>query len=213
MKSLLKLLIPQFFIKIILLFKDNKKFLNHKEFANNFYQGIKKPTNSLDLGSGLSPQNPFKALNVFGVDLMEYPNNPNIKKCDLGIEELPFDDSYFDVITAYDLIEHIPRVVYLNDRKKYPFIFLMNEIHRCLRTDGIFLSKTPSFPFQSAYQDPTHVNIITPKTFEFYFCSLNGKPYAKRYGFNGDFKLIKQGWDGQDLISLMKKNNSSNEIN
>jgi len=45
----------------------------------------------------------------------------------------------------------------------------MNECYRVLKKDGVFLSMTPIYPYLGAFQDPTHVNIITVDTFTNYF--------------------------------------------
>jgi len=50
-----------------------------------------------------------------------------------------------------------------------PFIYFMNECYRVLKKDGVFLSMTPIYPYLGAFQDPTHVNIITVDTFTNYF--------------------------------------------
>ena len=79
----------------------------------------------------------------------------------------------------------------------------MNEIGRCLKPNGIFLSHTPAFPHQQAFQDPTHVNIITEATFKNYFDEK--QKLAKAYGFKGAFRILKQGWSGPHLISVLTK--------
>jgi SAM-dependent methyltransferase len=85
---------------------------------------------------------------------------------------------------------------------KYPFIDLMNEIHRILKPGGLFLSRTPAYPHKEAFQDPTHVNIITEDTFPTYFCN---EYLARIYGFNGAFTLITQEWCRPSLLTLIKK--------
>ena len=120
----------------------------------------------------------------------------------MAIESIPFPADYFEFVTAYQFIEHIPRVIYMPTRRN-SFIELMNEIHRVLKTDGMFLSVTPAYPQSAAFQDPTHVNIITEETFPYYFCY----PYTwgSLYGFSGQFKLIKQEWMGCNLVTQMQK--------
>lgn len=166
----------------------------------------KLDSKSLDLGCGKTPKNPFVAESLYGVDV-DYGVDPknNIYPCDLGIEKLPFPDEHFDFVTAFDLIEHIPRLAYIDNKRHSPFIFLMNEVCRVLKKDGVFLSHTPAYPKIAAFSDPTHVNVISVKTFQLYFCS----PYnwASRYGFDGAFELIKQGWDKENLVTLMRKKN------
>jgi SAM-dependent methyltransferase len=100
-------------------------------------------TKTLDLGCGLKPRNPFNADELFGIDIR--PNeNQNIKVADLAIEAIPFPDDHFDYVSAYDFIEHIPRVIY-NPNRRFSFIELMNEIYRVLKMGGTFASFTPHF--------------------------------------------------------------------
>lgn len=158
-------------------------------------------SNTLDLGCGSTPRNPFGANNFYGVDLFEQ-SDEKIKVADLAINPIPFENDTFDFITAYDFIEHIPRVIYSPSRS-FPFINLMNEIFRCLKPGGYFLSHTPAYPYSPLFRDPTHVNYITEETFSIYFDDINN--YAKIYGFNGGFEITEQGWNGFTLITLMRK--------
>lgn len=159
------------------------------------------PTEStLDLGCGTQIANPFNVKYLYGIDIRENVN-PNIKVADLNVEPIPFPDNYFDSVTAYDFIEHVPRLIYCPQRR-FPFIELMNEIFRVLRPGGFFVSNTPAYPDEKAFQDPTHVNIITEKTFENYFCHQH--LWARMYGFNGQFILVSQVWDDGKLQSIMR---------
>jgi SAM-dependent methyltransferase len=160
-------------------------------------------TRTLDLGCGLDPKNPFNLDEVFGIDIRE-SHNSNIKIADLNIEGIPFDSQFFDAVTAFDFIEHVPRILYA-PKRIFPFINLMNEIHRVLKYGGFFLSYTPAFPQAPAWRDPTHVNIITEETFPQYFCEPEYT--AKIYGFNGGFRLIEQYWhtNGIHLVTTMQK--------
>jgi len=156
---------------------------------------------TLDLGCGDAPRNPFNANHVFGVDLLDLPEK-NVRGADLAIEAIPFGDSTFDFVTAYDFIEHVPRVLYLPKRRN-PFVELMNEIYRVLKVGGKFLSFTPAYPHPEAFYDPTHVNVISEKTFPLYFD--NQLMLARRYGFSGQFKVDGQQWQGAHLWTLMTK--------
>ena len=158
-------------------------------------------TKSLDLGCGPNPNNPFNAQEVYGVDIRDNLAS-NIKASDLALDQIPFDNESFEYVTAFQFIEHIPRVIYTPKRRN-SFVELMNEIHRVLKYDGVFLSVTPAFPHNAAFQDPTHINIITEETFPLYFDNVN--KWAKIYGFTGNFQIIKQEWMGANLITQMLK--------
>ena len=146
----------------------------------------------LDLGCGDTPRNPYKATELFGVDLTLGLRevDEHFKACNLVCEPIPFVDSYFDSVSGFDVIEHIPRqsVDHQNKAIINPFVNLINEIYRVLKPGGLFYASTPAFPSPEAFQDPTHVNIITDGTHE-YFCG--GNPDARIYGFTGQFVAIE----------------------
>lgn len=156
-------------------------------------------TKHLDLGCGSKPKNPYNQSRLYGLDVSKI-NIPKkqksliheIKVCNLIFDQIPYPDNHFDSISAYDFLEHIPRITTIIKNKKhtnrYSFIECMNEIYRVLKNQGKFYAMTPFYPDPSAFIDPTHVNFITDKT-HFYFCepSLG----AKIYGFNGRFEIIR----------------------
>ena len=152
---------------------------------------------SIDLGSGPEPKNPFKAENVIGIDLQDF--GPNVKKCEIGFEPLPFEDSSVDFCTAFDFLEHVPRFggAYPN---RNPFIFVMNEIWRVLKNGGKFYAETPAYPFPTAFGDPTHVNYITSDTVRYFATERMGDgmllrdgklQLGQRYGFKGEFIALR----------------------
>jgi SAM-dependent methyltransferase len=161
-------------------------------------------TKTLDLGCGKTPKNPFEANTLYGVDVdWGIDETRHVLPCDLGIEPIPFGDGTFEYVTAFDLIEHIPRLIYKGDERRYPFIYLMSEVSRVLKPGGIFLSHTPAAPRGAVDVDPTHVNAITVDTFKSYFCEPLS--WASRYGFTGRFGLIEQAWCGDNLVTLMRR--------
>ncbi len=147
----------------------------------------------LDLGCGLSPRNPYNRNEVFGCDIREIDLAVEAigfgyMRANLVTNPIPFPDNYFDSVSAFDFLEHIPRQVILpTGEAKNPFVELMNEIHRVLKPGGLLLSVTPAYPHKSAFTDPTHVNIITDQTHAYF---TGPSPSASMYGFNGSFEIV-----------------------
>lgn len=151
------------------------------------------PTRHLDLGCGRFPRNPYGQNELHGVDirLITEIQVPGIQfhEANLMMGKLPFPDRMFDSVSAYDFLEHVPRILAGPDGTlAYPFITLMNEIYRILRGGGKFFGLTPCYPSKQVFQDPTHVNFLTVDTHE-YFCGE--KPLGRMYGFCGQFKALR----------------------
>jgi SAM-dependent methyltransferase len=146
----------------------------------------------LDLGCGFNPRNPYNADELYGIDLHEQhksiSDNFTYTSVNLILEKIPFEDNYFDSISAYDFIEHIPRLINYENKIIFPFIELMNEIYRVLKPNGNFYALTPAYPMESAFVDPTHVNIITKKTHNYFTTPHNT---ARMYGFHGNFLKLR----------------------
>lgn len=166
-------------------------------------------TTSLDLGCGDKPRNPFDAGVVYGIDLLANPQNL-VSAADLALEPIPFSESYFDFVTAYDFLEHVPRLIFARpwnggaaQVRRYPFVDLMSEIWRVLKLGGKFLSHTLAYPHALAFRDPTYVNIITEETFSLYFDATHCM--ARRYGFKGGFYIETQTWQVPWLVTIMEK--------
>lgn len=152
----------------------------------------------------------------YGIDFIAQPDK-NIIGMDLSRDKIPFEKTFFDVVTCLDVLEHIPRID-LNYKTRYPFIELMNEIFRIMKPLGYLLIRTPFFD-NSFFNDPTHVNPITEKLIFTYFCNKSEyfnkfpeKPWAKNYGFSGEFELLnfnktkRINYDNEfDMIFLLQK--------
>ena len=150
-------------------------------------------TRHLDLGCGQVPRNPYARDELFGVDLCGSAQGGPIRQANLVLQPIPFDDGRFDSVSAYDFLEHVPRVLATADglATRFPFIELMNEVWRVLRPGGLFYASTPAYPHANAFVDPTHVNVITDGTHRYF---TQPEKRAAMYGFVGDFKCRRAQW-------------------
>ncbi len=149
----------------------------------------------LDIGAGVRPRNPFQAKSVFALDANEGDASSiafTHVKGDLT-KVLPFPTSSFSSLSAFDVLEHIPRWERNGEEIDYPFIGLMNEVHRLLKPGGIFMAVTPAFPSSAAFADPTHVNLISRETIR-YFAGEDAWARTIGYGFTGNFRVVTQTW-------------------
>jgi len=155
----------------------------------------------LDLGAGSYPRNPFKAKQVIAFDVLD-PSEISVNSSSnvyelkylqvARFQDFPLDDRSVGSISGFDFLEHLSREP---GAKENEFIFVMNEVFRVLKPGGVALFVTPAYPLRTAFQDPTHINILTRDTYE-YFCGST--PLARKlgYGFEGKFELLGQFWAG-----------------
>lgn len=152
------------------------------------------PRRHLDLGCGTKPRNPYGCSELYGVDIRDGLSAPGVVRivaANLCTAPIPFADGYFDSVSAYDFLEHIPRVTLggIEGGSRFPFIDLMNEAWRVLKPGGLFYAVFPAYPHALAFADPTHVNPLTDKSHR-YFTGL--EPMGTMYGFRGRFTMLRQ---------------------
>ena len=178
--------------------------------------GVSK-TLAVDLGCGTNPQNYFKADTLIGIDLNpEVGNQPGYISQDIALEGIPLPDSSVDYVTAFDFLEHIQRTpLYKNEVCiRNPFIYVMNEISRVLKVGGLFLHRTPAYPKDECFMDPTHVNPIVESTI-IYFAKAHNKEgidvgqsireLSRSYGIETRFIFKHSKWIGIHVEQLLEK--------
>ena len=124
--------------------------------------------------------------------------------CWLGFEPIPLADNVADEVRAFDFLEHVPWIVYAREDGKWvehrPGVFLMDEVWRILKPEGLFDTHTPMAPNQEAFQDPTHVSFWAPRT-PLYFTAEHA--LRTRYGIKACFRIIRHKIDGIYLDCTM----------
>jgi SAM-dependent methyltransferase len=152
-------------------------------------------TRHLDLGCGTTPRNPYRCDELYTVDLArpEGVAAEYFRSANLSLEPIPYEDAMFDSVSAYDFLEHVPRVLNTADGRgtRFPFVEVMNQVHRVLRPGGRLYALTPCWPRHESMTDPTHVNIITEHTHRYF---TDDPPAARIYGFSGRFKCLRSAW-------------------
>jgi SAM-dependent methyltransferase len=100
-----------------------------------------------------------EGINAYGIDISTYAlENALAEVKDRitfgSITGIPFADEEFDIMTAFDVIEHIHPKDTLN---------AVAELRRVLKPDGIVIITTPSSSYGDWVSDLTHINVRPPK--------------------------------------------------
>lgn len=156
----------------------------------------KAQTNHLLLGCGEDstkrislPDGPTKWMNLIKLD-MNIDMKPDVV-WDLDKLPLPFPDSVFDEIHAYEILEHTGQ--------QGDFRFFLQQFAdfwRILKPNGHFIATVPMWDSQWAWGDPGHRRVITKGSLVF----LNQQEYKNQVGktsmsdyrrwYQADFEVI-----------------------
>lgn len=155
---------------------------------------VQGPRRHLDLGCGTRPRNPYGCEALYGVDIRDGLTAPGVQAivaANLAVQPIPFPDNHFDSLSAYDFLEHMPRVALdlAQGSSRLPYIQLMNEVWRVLKPGGLFYAVTPLYNHEKMWRDPTHVNPITSKSHRYFTQPELG---ARMYGYTGTFRMVRQ---------------------
>jgi SAM-dependent methyltransferase len=106
--------------------------------------------------------------------------------------DLPFEDGSFTAVYADQVLEHVDNLV-----------GLMYEVHRILKSGGIFLAHCPYFRSGWAHIDPTHVRGFTINSMDYFvkgtFCYEN-----YRFG-DGGFEKVEVFLDADYRSTLLRR--------
>lgn len=116
-----------------------------------------------------------------GVDVCSV-DNEKVFKANLSVEEIPFEDSLFYVVTAFDFIEHIPRILSTEKDTIYPFVLLMNEVYRVLSLAAYLCIKPLHFHQSRLFK--IQPMSIPSRRIHFQFTSVIHNCWQKRLGMD-----------------------------
>ena len=134
--------------------------LSSYDFAGSFCKGKRILEIGCNIGYGTKVLAKF-AKEVVAIDFARKNYAlPNIKFEEVNATKLPYDDKTFDVVTSFQVIEHIKPDEVSN---------FLSEINRVLDKDGITLLTTPNrklrlHPFEKPW-NPEHYTEYTAKGF------------------------------------------------
>ncbi len=126
-------------------------------------------------------------------DLVTLDMNPDHKPdvvWDLSVRPLPFANSSFDSISAFEVLEHLGQQ---GDWRS--FFDEWNEWYRLLKPGGHFFGTSPHWQSPWAWGDPGHTRVITQECFVFlcqpqYTAQVGKTPMTDyRFCYDGDFDL------------------------
>ena len=147
--------------------------------------------NSREKRLGLADRREWSNLTTVDVDPLSKPDVLH----DLNNIPLPFGNSHFDEIHAYEVLEHLGRQ---GDWRG--FFAEFSEYWRILKPGGYLFATVPSIHSPWLWGDPGHVRTIQPETLIF----LSQKSYEIGVGktsltdyraiYSADFELV-QGFD------------------
>lgn len=127
---------PELYVGI----KESLSWILKEPFIFDYFNKfIKKDSKILEIGCGrgyfLDKLDKAGFQNLYGADLANYLENKKYKhqSLDLNIEKLNFKNDELDVITAFQVVEHLEN-----------YFLIAQEASRTLKKDGMFIFSIPN---------------------------------------------------------------------
>jgi len=165
-----------------------------KVLCKYFQKFIPPDSRILDFGAGYCYFiNNITAKEKYAVDIdkvvLEYANDEVITYVG-NLQELKFEDNYFDVVFSSNTLEHMTIEEILQT---------LREINRILKKDGTFIILSPNFrySYKVYFDDYTHKSILTDKSLRDMLLSCGfeiKKIFPKFLPFSTESKLPKNTW-------------------
>lgn len=157
--------------------KAEERGIIHRDYGAHFFRWsfalnfVERDMKILDLGSGdgmlaqVLYVNKYKPSEYIAIDIKDKTldivksrktNFPIRAICqDVRKQKLPFNDKYFDRIFCFEMIEHF-------EKDYLPFV--LSEVNRVLKDDGIFLLSTPNY--DGIHKAANHIHEYTEEELE-----------------------------------------------
>ena len=180
----------------------SSEYWNEKTYMINEINKItQEKSNILDVGTWFHQYRElFNSNNIFGIDtyvdavsVANYMHNSKNYK-NSSMEELSFDDDFFDAICSFEVVEHVPSKVLSS--------FIKSSYEK-LKMGGVFMISTPNgYYYPDFICDPTH---------KIEFKYNNFISLVEKYGFKLEeakgFGLINHGLLNKIIRKVMRKLN------
>lgn len=128
----------------------------------------------LEIGTGDKPHS-FPGIKMVYTDLV---TRVGIDKELDANKKFPFKDNTFNIVCAYGVLEHVT-----------DFYFTINEIHRVLKEDGIFLCDLPHFASSVYFWEGDHKRMGHSRIFHSYVEEMSDKA-MRGQSQNRRFELV-----------------------